>query len=289
MTFQSDTTGIVGRIQDLAPLSMWVGAVIGVFVSAVFVGVVSFGKRVRRIKPIRRLLGDLADNKADCDIFVRQIFSDTGCYKSKHPDYLPPHTSGKTTQWRNIQFVVSTADMRAATDFTNLLGQVGKKERVLFRSEDRDWALWDTNVVVIGGGFKADRIFEFAKPARITLSHSKGSFKAVSGETFKAEAGNDYGLIYKVTNPENHRKCILIMGLGVHGTAGAIYYLKTRAQRLGKMFAGGDFAFVVRVRVDRGPELVTPGWYSPEPVWFRKMAHWVTWRRMLRGVRHGVE
>jgi hypothetical protein len=284
MQIEADTTDIFATLRELAPLSMWVGAVLGAVVSAAFLGTLSLVSGLRGLAPIRRLLGDFAKQDAACAIFVRSMFSDGNCYKSRLPDYSPPDTTNTVRKWRNISSVTSTSDMRAATHFTNLLGQAGKREGVSFHSIEADWGLWDTNVAAIGGSFKTDRIFEFANPPRVVIESGSGGFRVSSGELFDARSGNDHGLIYKVTNPATRRKCFMVIGLGSMGTEAASYYLRTKARYLGKLFGGRDFALVVHVRVDHGPEAASPRWFSPGLPQWRRAMHPVAWWRTLRYV-----
>lgn len=271
------------------PSEMWKGAFIGAIISATFAATFSFlRKAVLKVKsqfPIRKILGDISDNDSPCSIFLKELYSQDGYYYSSEPDFFPPHTSDRQSRWQNIPNVFADADVQAATDFTNLLGQVGKRENISFRSIREDWDLWSENVISIGGSFKTDRIFELANPRLVELVNNAAFRFTDSDNLFQGIDGNDYGLIYRITHPATGNICIVLMGLGIRGTEAAGYFFRTQASVLGKLFGGRDFAFLVHVRIDHGKETATPCWYLPEPQTVKKILHPILWYRIFKPLK----
>jgi hypothetical protein len=268
---------------------MWRGALIGTAVSAAFAAFFSFFKivvlKARSLFPIKKVLGDIADNDSHCAIFLKELYSHDRYYYSHEPDFFPPHTANRESRWQNIPHVIADADVQAATDFTNLLGQVGKRENVSFRSLTEDWDLWSEHVLSVGGNFKTDRIFELANPRFVELVNNVAFRFSDSNQLFQGINGNDYGLIYRVTHPVTGKICIVLMGLGVRGTESAGYYFRTKAAILGKLFGGRDFAFLVHVRIDHGKETASPCWYLPEPMRIKKILHPILWYRSFKPLK----
>lgn len=274
------------------PEEMWKGAFIGAIVSALFAATFSFLKqtllKVKSQFPIRKVLGDISNDDSPCSIFLKELFSKDIYFYSSEPNYFPPHTANKESRWQNIAHVIADADVQAATDFTNLLGQVGKRKNISFRSLTEDWDLWSENIVSVGGGFKTDRIFELANPRLVELVNNASFRFNDSDSLFQGVNGNNYGLIYRVTHPVTGKVCIVLMGLGVRGTESAGYYLRSKASILGKMFGGNDFAFLVHVRIEHGKETASPIWYMPEPQTTKKILHPLLWYRILRPLKRST-
>ncbi|MDK1046415.1 MAG: hypothetical protein QGM45_12130 [Anaerolineales bacterium] len=266
----------------------WAGAVLGAIASAVFsaafFGVVSAWRWLVRRSPIRRLLGDLAVANEPVGVYVRSMFhaDRLNKYVSPRPDYFPPHTSGQLEQWQNIPFVVASADHEASTDFLNALGQVGKKDRIEFLSVHDDWDRWDHHVVCVGGNFKAKKVRELCEPKYLQVD-GRGAFVIVpTGAEYMSTGRTDYGVIYKTKNPQTGRTCLLVMGIGALGTEAAGHYLRTHAAELGHMVGGGAFVLVVTADLELGKESVRVLDLYPEPPWYRKALHPLTWHRVFR-------
>lgn len=274
------------------PAEIWKGAFIGAIVSALFAATFFFCKKtflqIKAQSPIRKILGDISNDNSPCSIFLKELFSQDHYYYSDEPNYFPPQTANLQSKWQNIPHVIADADVQAATDFTNLLGQVGKRKNISFRSLAEDWDLWSENIISVGGGFKTDRIFELANPRLVELVNNASFRFNDSDSLFQGVNGNDYGLIYRVTHPVTGKVCIVLMGLGVRGTESAGYYLRSKASILGKMFGGKDFAFLVHVRIEHGKETASPIWYLPEPQTTKKIVHPLLWYRILRPLKRST-
>lgn len=280
--FSKITSIFIVFFKSFSP-EMWKGAMLGVIVSAAFGACVATIRQLLKLSPIKRFLGGFANNKDDCAIFVKSVITEGQILRSRVPDYFPPHTSGRTVCWQNIPHVVPTSDMRAATDFLNLIGQAGKKDNIDFYSIADQWNVWDKNLVSIGGNTKTDRIFDIDE--MISFENNSVFIFDNTDKHFVPIDGHDYGLIYKNFYPTTGKICIVIMGFGVVGTEAAAYFLRRHAASLGKMFGNRKFAFLLKVRLDEGKDSARPLWFSPEPPIWRKLLHPITWFKQIKPFR----
>lgn len=282
------------EIVALVTADVWVGAILGAVVSAVFslafVGAVTAWKWLLLHHPVRRLLGDLVKASEPVGVYVRSMFHHDrqNKYISPRPDYFPPHTTGHFDQWQNIPYVVATSDHEASTDFLNVLGQVDKKDGIEFFSVHDDWSRWDHHVVAIGGHFKAEKLREVCEPRYLTLEDHTGFVVIPTGDKYVAEGTTDYGAIYKGTNPHTKKTCFLLMGLGALGTEAAGHYLRTRGADLGRMVGSEPFLLVVTADLDLGKDSVRVVDLYPRPTWRRKSLHPITWFKRLKPALKGT-
>jgi len=269
---------------------MWESAILAAVVSGFFAASFSVASRlfnkIRSLAAIRRLLGPFSENDQICAVFTKEMYSRDGKYFSQSPNYFPPHTEGKEDKWINIPYVISTADMKAATDVLHLLGQAEKKQNIEFRSAITDWDLWNCHIIAVGGSPKSKAIMSSCAPQLIRITqgqHTIGFQLTGCEEIFEAINNNDYGIILKAEYPPTGKQCMIIMGLGSLGTEGASYYLRQNAQILGRAFGAKSFVVLVHCRVDQGKQSTKiHRWYPQIPLW-RILLHpslWSIFRRI---------
>ena len=273
----------VESVTRLLTTEVWAGAVLGAAVSAAFAFFGTVLKRGYRLLPLQRLLGALARNDSECAVFVRGMFRDDNTFYSRVPEYLKSVKVIKVERWINIPEVFGSADVRAAADTFNLLGQAGRRERVEFYSLDEDWDLWSKDLVCIGGHFKTVRILELASRTLVGYQHPD-RFVFPKGPTFIAR-DHDYGLILKMTHPETKKICLVLMGLGALGTEAAGHYLRENGAMIGRLYGSRDFALLLEVDLNHGKEAATLCWLNPQPRLVIKLLHPIAWFSRLRGVR----
>lgn len=267
---------MLSEILSEITINMWIGAVIGTVVSVMFGALWKLFQVCRSLRPIKRVLGNLTGNEEGCAIFVKRMIpldhKRSGRYFSHVPQNSPRRRQGIRREWSNISYVFAAADMDAATDFLNLLGQVGKKENIEFKSIEHEYDLWDTHIVSIGGNCKGDAMISLYEP-RFAYLEGGGFRLSNSEEVFEANGRYDYGLVFKCVHPQTGKRGVVLMGSGELGTKGASYYLRMNAGLLGKVFGPDNFAFVVRVEGGAGKESAEPHWMCPAPKWWRKALH----------------
>ena len=274
----------LSQILGLLTPEVWAGAILGALVSAVFAVSTGFLRQFAKLFPLRRLLGDLANNDVDCLVFVRGMFVQNNTFLSRVPQQGAP-LQIIVQQWVNIPEVFGAADVRAASDLFNLLGEAGRRERIQFASIERDWDRWNSDLVCIGGHFKTDRVLQLAAASLVQYRHPNAFASTDGTRTFPAGGAGgttDYGLVLKVTHPVTSRTCLVLMGLGGLGTEAAAHYLRFNARMLGRLFGARDFAVIVEGDVAHGKEAARVCWFSPVPSRIKRILHPFHWFRRLR-------
>jgi hypothetical protein len=271
---------------------MWESAILGAVVSAFFAGTISFlvhaYRIIKRLSAIRRLLGPICRNESVA-FFSKRLYSKDGTYLSDEPNYFPSHTQKETSAHLNIPYVVSTAQMGAAADIMQLLGQVGRQAGVNYLSADTDWDVWDQHLFVIGGSHKSNAIFSSCEPRLVELVQYKiqetdtiGFRLADSDEKFSALNNDDYGLILKTKYPPTGVQCFVVMGIGSLGTEAAAYFLRKNAVMLGRAYGGRSFAVLVHARLEQGKQSARLRRWNPIPTLTRVLLHPSLWAEYMR-------
>lgn len=278
---------LIQGLWGLLSAEQWVGAVLGAAVSAIFAATFTAVRAVLRLRPLRRVLGKLADNDMATAIYVREMFVRQGALWSKEPQYLPtaPTTIHLAGPYPNIPSVMGQADVVAASEVAALLGEAGKRAEIVFRTIEEDWDTWDEPLVTIGGHFKTFRVLEIATPRLITYSLAAVDRFTVAGsnQQFVNDGNTEYGVIVKAIHPTTKAPCLVIMGLGALGTECASLFFRRNARTFAKMFGSGPFAVVVRVALQHGRQTGVPVWIGPSPARWRRVVHPFTY---LARVRH---
>jgi hypothetical protein len=215
------------------------------------------------------------------------MFTPTNQYQSRRPDFFPPQTTGQVDNWQNIPHVIGRADMEAATDILNVLGQVGRWDNINFLSVEEEWDLWDQHVVCVGGHYKSDRLLEACEPRLVRLENNSRFVLVDSAQTFQIDGQTDRAIIYKAVYPQTGRTCILVMGLGALGTQAAGYFLRTHASDFGKMFGSKPFCAVVSADLLQGKSSASLTSCYPKPGFMRRMTHPFVWVRRFRTASNG--
>lgn len=270
-------TNLIHTVAALLTTEQWVGAILGAIVSAVFAATYATVRAALRLRPLRRVLGELASNEAPTAIYVREMFVRDGGLWSKEPQYLPntPTTIQLVGPYPNIPSVTGQADVVAASDLTALLGEAGKRADIVFRPLDKDWDTWNEPLVTVGGHFKTFRVLEIATPHLIEYKlSSPDRFTITStGQSFVNDGITDFGIIVKTRHPVTRVPCLVVMGLGALGTECAALFFRGNARMFAKLFGGGPFAVVVKVGLQHGRQAGVPVWIGPSPTWGRRILH----------------
>jgi hypothetical protein len=282
-------------ITEIITKEMWVSAILGAVVSAVFAGTLALlhgmYRTMRRLTALRQLLGPLGQD-GPIAFFSIRLYSRDRTYLSDTPNFFPPHTQGQTTTHPNIPYVVGTAQMEAAADIMHLLGQVGRQGAVQYLSADSDWDVWDKPLFAVGGSHKTQTIFSSSEPRLVEAvpqtvegTSTLGFRFPGSDECLCAVNGNDYGLILKTTYPPTGVQCFVLMGMGSLGTEAAAYFLRINAVKIGRAYRNRNFALLVQCRLDQGKQSARLHRWNPRPDWKSVIRHpslWAEYRRMQR-------
>jgi len=216
----------------------------------------------------RRFLGDMADERKTVSVFIRDMASSDGKYHSVTP-------FGKQQEWQNCS-VVARGDVEAASEFLNLLGQVGKASNIAWPQINSHWDTWFEPSVCVGGSFKTDKAFELCTPAFVRRERH-GFIALVDNQEFLADSRYDYGIIYRGRHPSGN-SCLVLFGDGVAGTVAAGVYLRRNALYLARLYGSRPFAAIVRVGWRDGKDSGVIAWLSPAAP-LAPWLHPVTWWR----------
>ena len=257
-------------IADLLGRLDWLNALLGAGVSAgLTIPRVGLRTLLNR-RPLRRFIGQLADDKLVLSVFVRDMVSVDGKYYSQLP-------SGGTQQWQNLN-VVGQEDVIAASNVLNLLGQAGRSANIEWRDIARDWDLWSEPLVCVGGSFKADKVLALCEPRYVRFDPPQAFVTMPDGRRFEADAHYDYGLIYRSSHPQTNRACLALFGFGSAGTLAAGSFFRRQASALARLYGDRPFAAIVRVGWHDGRDSGALVWLSPSSV-LAPVLHHLTWRR----------
>jgi hypothetical protein len=213
--------------------------------------------------PRRAALEKLADNDVPCMIFVNHLFTPArdNTYILSLPDFFPPRTTGQFGARTNIPHVIATSDAIAIADILNAVGQVGRHEAIQIVDPVGYWDQWDATTVCVGGSPKSDEVFRKCRNIPVVLDGA--TFRiAAANLSLQAINNEDFGLISKTINPENHHDIWLIIGLGARGTESAGFYLRNNLRMLGSVFGRSPFSVIVRTSITGGGRQASLRWHS---------------------------
>lgn len=209
-------------------------------------------------RPAKKVLGSITNNKIILKIFVKDfIVRDNTIINPKLFS-----VEGPTTQAHpNIDKVWAEAETRGITQLSNLLGQLGKKDKIEIVEMSEGFNKWDTNMIVLGA--QAMKCMDFYKLMEYVAysMDEKEMYDNQKNQVVPRDSGGEYGygIILKAKNPQIHSGNgigILLGGYGTLGTKAAIYYFCKNIHLLGKEFGDKYFGLVVRAKVSAGEQSV---------------------------------
>lgn len=226
----------------------------------IFKLLVSLGKSVFHwysyTRPSKKLLGKMVDSKSLLRIFVKDFIvrDNTG----GSPPKLISQEGPTTQEHPNIEKVWAEAEARGVARLLNLLGELGKKDKLEVVEMSRGYDFWDTNMIVLGAqARKCMDFYEVMEDVAYSVDEQH-IYERETGRTVNREPEYGYGIILKAKNPQmiGGGTGILLGGYGVLGTQAAVYYFIKNIANLGKKFGNRSFGIVVRARVSAGEQAV---------------------------------
>lgn len=241
-----------------------------------------------RKTPARNVLGELSN---ECKVLLRwmqQPASSTNVYESSWPDPRSPQTVTQTTH-QNIPNVLAASDVTAAMDAIAVLGRYRNIQRVEIASANQELDVWDCHLICVGGTEQAFTIVEQADKGELRFDRRCFSVANIQTPLIACRHNAtgeevDFGLVLKSLHRQTGRTFWVIMGTGVLGTEGAAYYLKTNITKLGKLFGHREFAVIIACSGTGGRKSAEPYWYYPDPLWWRKIVHFLIWKELREKV-----
>ncbi|MFA5109300.1 MAG: hypothetical protein WC458_02050 [Patescibacteria group bacterium] len=205
--------------------------------------------------PSGKIFGTMIDNNKDLKIFVKDLFVPNNTFDS--PKIFSKE--GEYTQANpNISSVWPDVEAIGVAKLFNLLGRLGKKDKLTVVEMSKGLDIWNSDIIVLGA--QAIKSLEFYKVMG-NVGYSMDSREIYDKETnriIRRESEYGYGLIIKAKNttlPEGRiGNAILLGGFGVLGTQAAIHYFCNNIARLGKEFGKNNFSLIVRARISSGEQ-----------------------------------
>lgn len=205
--------------------------------------------------PASKVFGSILENKTLVRIFLKDL--DVPENTMENPKLIS--TEGNSTQAHpNITKVWPEVEGRGVAELLNLLGRLGKKDKIEITEMSRGYDFWNSNLIVLGA--QAVKCMEFYqimnKVGYRVDEHHIYNFE--TEQIIEREEGYGYGLIIKAENsnlPKNQKGIgILLGGYGTLGTEAAIYYFCNNVNQLGKEFGKKSFSIIVRARAASGKQ-----------------------------------
>lgn len=200
--------------------------------------------------PARKVLQQIADNKTEVNIFVRDFF-------------IQPNTqllareglNGPIGIVPNVHELWPRVEGIGLAKILNTLGQIDKNEKIIITEMGKDPGIWNKNIIILGA--QTQKCFDFySKMNEVAYKVTAQNIIRIStGKVIKRDPRYGYGIILKCKNPfvlNNKGIGILVGGYGVLGTEATTYYLSQHLADLGKDFGSKSFGIVIRASISAG-------------------------------------
>ncbi len=234
--------------------------------------------------PKSRLFNGIVNTKEKCIIFQNRLkdINLLNEYLTPLPNYSAfPNQPTQYEKRQLVPYVLSAEDSKAAAMVHNILGEIGRTSNIQSSFVDEDFNMWENPMFLIGGNWKAQRVFKKFDPIYICKD---GKFiNTVINQEYKQRTHDeDLGLIQKVYNKANNKPIWILMGMRGAGTAGAAYILNHHWKLFGKLYGKKAFGVVIRFDDKDGYENSSIADYYPKPNFYKRFFFYFSYRRLKR-------
>lgn len=203
--------------------------------------------------PAGRILGDCINNKTLLKVYVKDLFVPDNTFD--HPKLISQEGTVLQTN-PNIDKVWPEAESRAVAELFNLLGLLGKRQKIEIVEMSKGYNEWNSNMIVLGA--QAMKCREFYE-VMINVGYGVDEKNIYDFQTKQPidmdKRSYGYGIIIKAKNPYNNSKpSFLLGGFGILGTKASVYYFLNNIALLGKEFSNKCFGIVVKARIVAGEQ-----------------------------------
>jgi len=213
--------------------------------------------------PARKVMEGLTRNSENCLVCVDRLRSGNGKLLRRLPDDSLDYYANLKKQYifeRKDYELWTEGDSQAAIHILNVLGKLGKTEKLDIVPVGKAWDEWDTNIVCIGGNLKSRNIMNFENNKFYKVEYPPSTQAApaevidlAENKPIQRETGFDYGIILKLRNPYSKGKVIFtVLGTEAMGTQAAGYYLATHLKQLAKEVGRAEFGVLIKVDISSG-------------------------------------
>lgn len=204
-------------------------------------------------RPAGLVFGNLMNNKKTLLIFVKDLIVPNNTFAEPKLFSIEGNVQQANP---NIGKVWPEVEGKGVGLLQNLLGQMGKKDKIEIIEMSKGYDLWDSDFIILGAqAIKCREFYEVMEKVGYYVDE-KSIYNKETGKPIEMEQGYGYGLIIKAekSNPQDKINGILLGGFGVLGTAAAIYYFVHSVNKLGDEFGNNAFSIVVRAREASGEQ-----------------------------------
>jgi hypothetical protein len=270
--------------------SVWQDIIVSSFLIPIFLLIIIKLKRLfDESRPLKLLLKGVG--KHDLSIFLSQInpINEDGGenhlqkYVIKYLEPTPRDSQNISKVYRkNINPVWPEAEGLSLAYTYNLLGRLGKEDRIFVRSLINDWHKLRFPTISIGFNPKTEQLLDACSPVMFTYDNmiNGGELKLKNGkERLDAYLPNDAGVIQKTFIKNSKIPIFILAGLGTYGTMSAAYLFAKHAVDLGKLYGDRAFCVLLSVNVNQGNESAFIKEITPRIPLINKILHFSTYLR----------
>jgi len=260
---------------------IYIGAIAGFGATIAVLVAVAISRLVRDRSAAGSLFNGIANSSEGCQIYIIRMkdAQKSGKYITPIPDYSP---SGDSTKYEGRQltpWVTSTAEAEAMSLIYNVLGRIGRTEKIELMYADKDYNLWDAPMFLVGGNWKTKSAMNTFDPYVCTESEG---FKLIpTGELFSPTTKDeDLGLLQKINNQMHDQPVWIIQGWRGNGTVGAAYALVRWWRYLAKLYGKKPFSLLITMDDKAGWQQLKIRMIYPTPKWYCRILHPIAWREI---------
>jgi len=208
-------------------------------------------------RPAGNILGPMIDNKKVLRIFIKDFYVHNNTLEE--PKLISQE--GDVFQFNpNIDKVFAEVEVQGVSLLGNLLGQIGKREKIKIMKMSEGYSLWDTDFFILGAqALKCREFYELMDNCGYSMDEHRITDRDFN-QTIEREELYGYGLIIKAEKDgvgnDKKKYGILLGGFGTLGTEAAVYYFCKNIALIEKHVGKHCFSLIVRARIHSGAQSV---------------------------------
>jgi hypothetical protein len=248
--------------------------------------------RIRNLLPAGALFFGIKGVSDPCLVFVRRMVDPekSGKFVTPVPNYspvieqpaIPASTEFKPCQ--NIPWVTSVPTAQAMSHVLNVLGQIQRVQNIQLCFHDADYGRWDSPMIIIGGGWKAERALSECDPC-FTLDKRGFTLRATQDVFAPKSRDEDIGLLQKMVNPATGKPVWILHGFRGNGVVAASYALARWWRPIGWLYGKRTFGLLVSSNDRDGWQQSHVISLHPYPTRMRRTVCFWAWRKLQHAMR----
>ena len=241
--------------------------------------------KIRDFFPAHSLFRGIVDSESPCLVFALRLtdMKKEGKFLSPLPKYAVVSTQPEFDTRQLTPWVTSTSEMQSVAHILNVLGRVGRTDKIEIVYVDQAFDRWDAPMFILGGSWKAVRSFDTCKPIfsyrneKFILEHTREIYQPRTND-------HDLGLLQKMINPTKGLPVWIAMGWRGAGTVAATYALSRWWKELGILYGKREFGILLGMNDKDGWQQCNIVRMYPEPKFYKKLFHPIAWKKMSNAI-----